>query len=189
MRTLLPVTLVLLAACGGGASGPDGAAADLSIPAPARDLAMALPDLRQPVDLAGFSCGTQSCGPGTFCCVTQGPGVPQGSCAASCADGGVPVQCRTPADCSGNPCCLTLKNNNPESVLCGHGASDCDTMFSGSGSSASGTTRLCRNGADCTAGIPNTNFPDCCTTMRQGISQQFCFNAQLVGLTTGVTCP
>src|SRR5438876_9944867 len=98
MRNAL-FALVLLAGC--GTANPQflddaGNVLDLS--------GQSLPDLAQPTDLAGaFVCGDRVCMGGTVCCVSAGAGgAAMGTCQATCGDGGVPVPCRGPDNCSGN---------------------------------------------------------------------------------------
>ncbi|HZS38424.1 MAG TPA: hypothetical protein VFF06_16430 [Polyangia bacterium] len=190
MKTAL-CALVLAAGC--GSSNPTftddaGNTLDLS-------QNMSLPDLSQPPsDLAGaFVCGSQGvCMGGTVCCVSAGAGgQPSGVCQASCGDAGVPVSCRGPDNCGGDPCCVTIANNVPQSVACTSAPTACPTMYTFSGSMiSSGQTRLCHTNNDCTSGLSNTQYPDCCTAMMGGVTQQFCFSAGLASLSGGkVTCP
>src|SRR5439155_15912195 len=94
-----------------------------------------LPDLAQPTDLAGaFVCGDRVCMGGTVCCVSAGAGgAAMGTCQATCGDGGVPVSCRGPDNCSGNPCCVTIANNAPQMVACTDSPSACPTMYTFNG--------------------------------------------------------
>jgi hypothetical protein len=146
-------------------------------------------DLVPVYDLSGphFPCGsTPFCLPGTKCCVTAN--VP--ACTASCT-GGMPVECRGPDYCGGNPCCLTLDHNQPTSVVCTDNASACPENFTlNSGTQVSGTTRLCNLDGDCSAGLASTTYPDCCTAQMGALSQKICFNKGYVSLTGGtITCP
>jgi hypothetical protein len=193
MRHVLWV--LLLVGCGSGNTimNPDdggGGGNDQSM--------MSMPDFSTPPDLAGaFVCGTMGvCGSGNICCVfattggqASGACVPNGSCMG---DMGVPVECRAPANCGGNPCCVTIANGVPSNVSCTTSMTACQIMYTFGGSTGimSGTTRLCTAGADCTAGEPTTQYPDCCSAMMGGVTQQFCFAKNLAALSGGkVTCP
>ncbi len=189
MRAILASALLALAACGStpDLSIPDGGnppGSDLSVQQPT-------PDLSPPPDLAGvFVCGNVICGAGTTCCVgSTGNGL-TASCAATCPSMTVPVDCRVPENCGGNPCCLTLNMNAPQSVMCESTPSGCPGNLTFGGNTISGTTRLCTKSADCTASDNNTNYPDCCSTTQMGVTQQFCFSSGIAALSGGaITCP
>jgi hypothetical protein len=159
---------------------------DLAQPAPT-DLAMTMTS----VDAGPFLCGTMTCGTGNVCCVSAGAGgAPMGTCLPSCGDLGVPVECRGPQNCNGDPCCLSLDNNVPTGVVCETTADGCSTMFTFGGNKLTGSTRLCNSASDCTAGITNPQYPDCCQTVQNGVTQKFCFSSGLAGFTMGqITCP
>lgn len=170
------------------------AAADLSAGG-AVDGPPAGPDLAMPQDLRGFDlagvfvCGSNLCGSGQTCCVTSGGGMANGSClAGACGDAGVPVSCGGPTDCMGDPCCLTVQNSLPTQVVCTNMANACVPSFNLA--TKSGTTRICRNDADCTSGGVTTSYGTCCTMVDNG--QHLCFNSTIAGLTSGkgkITCP
>lgn len=189
-KTMAAAAILLAAGCG---SGNPIMTDDGGNPADFAGM-MSLPDLsRPPADLAGaFVCGTSGvCMNGTVCCVSAGGGGATGSCQATCGDGGVPVQCRGPDNCGGDPCCVTIMNNVPTMVSCTAAADACKTMYTFNGAMIqSGQTRLCHLDGDCTSGDSSTQYPNCCTGMMNGVSQQFCFSMQLAALSGGVvTCP
>ena len=150
-------------------------------------------DLKPPADLActpgtdgSVACGgDMMCGAGTVCCVSPGGSA---SCAGCCAAGSLAIQCQGPEGCGGNPCCLFLQNNSPTSIVCTTNLSQCPPSFAVGGlGGASGQTRLCHTGTDCTRNATDTQFPDCCTGSFGGQSTQFCFSKNIpVG---GINCP
>lgn len=155
---------------GDGGSGGGGGAADLAMPA---DLANA------------FSCGSSVCSGGQKCCVSGMTPM----CAASCGDGGFQAQCNGPANCGGNPCCITIGAGfTVESVLCTASPTACPPMVSPS--TQSGMDRACHVDGDCTSGVSGTpQLPDCCTNTQT--MQKVCFNKGYLGLPgiKGWTCP
>jgi hypothetical protein len=159
---------------GGGGSGGTGGSGG-SGPA----------DLSMPVDLANaFSCGNTVCGGSEKCCVI---GMTP-TCATSCPDGGFEAQCNGPANCGGNPCCITIGSGfTVEGVECGASASACPPMVNAT--TQSGTDRACHVDADCVAGLPAMpapQLPDCCTNT--ATMQHVCFTKAAVAL-GGWTCP
>ena len=155
---------------GGSGGGGGGSVADLALP---------------PVDLANaFSCGSSICMGGQKCCVS---GMTP-TCATSCSDGGFEAQCNGPANCGGNPCCITIGSGfTVQGVTCTTSASACQPMVDTG--TQSGMDRACHTNADCTAGLPSTpapQLPDCCTnTMTM---QHVCFNQAYLAI-GGWTCP
>lgn len=140
------------------------------------------------VDGGGPSCGPTTCSPGQFCCVSGlGGGTPSATCESSCGDAGLAIQCSGPAQCGGNPCCLTLSGTTPNDIVCTSSASACPAMFQLGGDSQ---TRACKYDGDCTAGLTGTQmYGDCCHAV-QNPSTRFCFSKSLVGVTQGqVACP
>jgi hypothetical protein len=132
------------------------------------------------VDGGPFMCGATTCGPGTTCCVRMGDGGTTATCETSCA--GLTVECQGPQHCGGNPCCLTLSSQMPQSIACTNAQTACPPNLDVMGN---GMTRLCNVDGDCTAGASSTSYPDCCTVN----NQRFCFNKQFVGFVPGATCP
>jgi hypothetical protein len=185
----LSLALVFLAAAGcgssstggnggsGGTGGGGGSGGSSSIP-----------DLAMPADLANaFMCGGSICPGSQQCCVT---GMTP-TCASSCGDGGFQAQCNGPANCGGNPCCITIGSGfTVQSVICGNAPSACPPMVNAQ--TQSGMDRACHVDADCVAGLPSMpapQLPDCCTNTQT--AQHVCFNKsylQLPGI-TGWTCP
>jgi len=167
----------------------DMATPDLAMP----DLKMVGPDMAQPpvcatkVDRgdAGasqiFMCGVGSCADDEFCCVTGATGGnPSGACNKCCSGGTLPVQCRNPDDCNGNPCCITINGTTPHDVSCTASKTACVPMAGLTNTS----TRGCRSDADCTSGPVTTTLNQCCTLM----GQKACLNTQIAGL-IGASCP
>ena len=142
-----------------------------------------------PADLANaFACGNSVCMGGEKCCVTG----TTPACAASCnSDLGFVAECNGPANCGGNPCCITIGSGfTVESVACTSAPSACPSMIDAT--KQSGVDRACHVDADCTAGLPAQpapQLPDCCTNTMSG--QKVCFNKGYLGLpgVTGFTCP
>jgi hypothetical protein len=160
---------------GGGGSGGTGGGGG-SAPA---DLAMG-PDLQN-----ALMCGNTVCTSGQQCCVT---GMTP-TCAASCGDGGFQAQCNSPAQCGGNPCCITIGSGfMVQSVVCTNGPSECPPMVDPG--TQSGKDRACKVDADCTAGLPSMpapQLPDCCTNTQT--MQKVCFNKSYIQFVSGWTCP
>ena len=183
MRAAALILLVAVAGCGDdGTSAQDLSIGDLAVPAdlPPVDLACV------PATDGSVACaGALMCGAGTLCCVSAGG---TASCEGCCASGSLAVQCRGSQDCSGNPCCMTLKSNKPTSMLCTDTMSQCPSSLTLGGlGGISGATRLCQTSADCTRGATDTQFPDCCTGTFNGQTTHFCFTTtRTVG---GITCP
>jgi hypothetical protein len=191
--------LFLLCAVGCGDNGvpaggePDlSAAADLATSGGGGDLKMSNGGdmaYNPPLDAGPLSCGTGTCTTNQVCCAVRSDGGFSGaSCTAANACGGndLPIECRGPEYCGGKPCCLTLVNRMPQSILCTAAQTDCSPALDTTGS---GKTRLCHTSADCTAGAPTTGFPDCCSGMQGGVQQQFCFNKGFTSFVPGITCP
>lgn len=155
---------------GGGGSGGGGGPADLAMPA---DLANA------------FSCGNTVCMGGQKCCVTGMTPM----CAASCSDGGFEAQCNGPANCGGNPCCITIGSGfTVQGVACTTSPSACVPAVNPS--TQSGMDRACHTDGDCTSGVDGMpQLPDCCTNTQT--MQHVCFNKSYLGLPgiSGWTCP
>jgi hypothetical protein len=171
----------MLVACGGSSLPvPDlgGAAGDLS---GAVEGGSPLPDLAggQGDGPSPFQCGSMSCGVGTQCCV-QGM---TPSCVSSCPDAGFVAECRGPANCGGNACCITLQKWYPQAVTCTTSRTDCAPNVNSKGN---GQDRACQVDADCRDGVSSSQLPDCCTNTQTG--QKVCFNK--AGLFIGgFTCP
>jgi hypothetical protein len=133
-----------------------------------------------------FECGTVSCGNGQVCCVTG----TTPTCATTCgADGGFIASCRSPLDCSGNPCCVTVTSGyHVSGVMCAQSKSDCVPMIDiGTGA---GKERGCNTNADCTDGISADmmlQLPDCCTNTTT--MQKTCFNKAFTAVINTFTCP
>jgi hypothetical protein len=139
------------------------------------------------VDGGGPMCGpNKTCSPGETCCVVGlGSGSPSATCGAGCVDGGLPIQCNGPAQCGGNPCCLTLENQTPTGFLCTNAPGDCPPMLA----MGSSQTRACKYDGDCTAGLTSSMAPTCCHSTANPNSR-FCFDSAFVGFTMGqVACP
>jgi hypothetical protein len=173
IRTAL-VFLLVLSGCGGsggggggGNGGGGGSGGDLAMP----------PDLAN-----AFMCASAICGGSDKCCVYNAMAM----CAGSCPDGGFVAECNSPANCGGNPCCITVANGFVvQSVSCMHEATACAPRIDvGTGS---GVDRACRTDADCTTGVPTPSLPDCCTNTATG--QHVCFNKSYVAAVMGWTCP
>jgi hypothetical protein len=184
MKHLLTCAL-LLAGCGSSSSSPSADLASSGMSA--ADLAAA--DLLAPADLAytppsdggTFTCGTMTCGAGTRCCVVGSTP----SCMSSCPDGGFFAECTGPADCGGNPCCITIGAGfTVQSVLCTTSATACPPMVDAT--TQSGHDRACHVDGDCTSGVTNPQLPDCCTNT--ATKQHVCFNKQALAI-GGWTCP
>ena len=179
MRTAFACVLVL-AACGSdtGIGGntdlkppPDLTVLDLTVPP---DLSVPPPDLTQPPppdlfdprDFSGITCGSQTCQTGMMCCATQvDGGLSMPMCMTSCSDGGISVSCDGPEDCgAGQTCCANIQTgsgsfpNCPLTANAACTANACNFMLP-SGCPGSGRARLCHKPADC-AGDPNA--ANCC---------------------------
>jgi hypothetical protein len=194
MQRLTLGLILLVAGCGDKGTTDDmmstedmSAAMDLTMPS--GDMTMAPNyDLTyfHEVDGSGPACGnTTTCSPGQFCCVS-GSGA---SCEASCGDAGLAVQCSGPAQCGGNPCCLTLQGTTPQDISCTSSASACPAMFQLTGGGTN-QTRACKYDGDCTAGLSGTQmYPDCCHVVQQP-NIKFCFSKAFVSFTMGqLACP
>jgi len=181
IRTFALVLVVAAAGCGSsgvptggggsaGTGGGGGSEADLAVPV----------DMAQP---PGF-CGGVTCTGGKTCCAGMPP-----ACASSCGDGGFQAQCNGPANCGGNPCCITIASGfKVQSVTCTTAASDCPPMVDAQ--TQSGMDRACHVDADCTTGLPSSpmpQLPDCCTNT--ATMQHVCFNKGYVQFISGWTCP
>jgi hypothetical protein len=199
------VLLALAAGCGADAGSgdlgtqcgdcSDGGVLDLSASVDGGDDGNSPgPDLLpEPQDLSGFDlkgvfvCGNNICSGGQTCCATASGGMLNGTCTTgSCADGGVPVQCAYPAECMGDPCCITVANGAATATNCTNMASACQPNLNVA--TQSGQTRGCTTNADCTAGVTTPNYPTCCTQVKYGV--HLCFNTTLAALSMGAfTCP
>ena len=189
------VLFLFLAACGSsgiapngnpddGTSSDGGGGGDASV-----DMAMPLTDMamyQPPTDAAGLMCGMNPpCTGNNICCVKAVGDGGTANCAAACP-GGVQIQCVGPGNCGGDPCCLTIANMAPQSILCGKTPKSCVPNFNASGS---GMTRLCSVDGDCTAGGVMTMYNQCCH-YTQGQMTKICFNASFVAFTQGqIACP
>ena len=180
IRLALSVLVLVAVGCGnsspggGGGSGGTGGGGGSS-----------QPDLSTPVDLANaFMCGSNLCSASQQCCVT---GMTP-TCASSCGDGGFQAQCQKPANCGGNPCCITIGSGFAvQSVVCTSSPSACVPMVNAG--TQSGMDRACTVDADCTSGLPSMpapQLPDCCTNTQT--MQHVCFNKSYLGI-GGWTCP
>jgi hypothetical protein len=141
-------------------------------------------DMTQPQDLANaFQCGNTFCPPNQKCCVT---GMTP-TCMTACpGDGGFVAECREPANCGGNPCCITIGSGfMVQSVMCGASPTACPPMIDVM--KGSGVDRACKVDADCTSGVQNPQLPDCCTNTQT--AQKVCFNKSYVQFVQGWTCP
>ena len=190
IRTIALVALLVASACGssppgggGGSGGTGGGGSGGTGGNAGPDLAMPPPDLAN-----AFSCGNSVCTGSQKCCVTG----TTPTCAASCdSDLGFEAQCNSPANCGGNPCCITIGSGfTVQSVVCTMSASACPPMVNAS--TQSGVDRACHVDADCIAGLPTSpapQLPDCCTNTASG--QKVCFNKAALGLpgVMGFTCP
>lgn len=154
---------------GGGGGGDLASAADLA-------------NYQPPTDGGTFKCGASSCGAGTSCCVVGMTAM----CQASCPDGGFTAECNGPADCGGNPCCITIASGfQVTKVACTNAPSACPPMVDAQ--TQSGQDRACHADGDCTAGVMSPSLPDCCTNTQT--MQHVCFNKSYVGFVPGWTCP
>ncbi|MGZ3443090.1 MAG: hypothetical protein ACXVDD_26395 [Polyangia bacterium] len=185
----LSLALVFLAAVGCGNSSPGGGGGSGGTGGGGGSGGSSgIPDLSMPADLANaFMCGGSICTGSQQCCVT---GMTP-TCASSCGDGGFQAQCNGPANCGGNPCCITIGSGfTVQGVVCTTSASACPPMVNAQ--TQSGMDRACHVDADCVAGLPSMpapQLPDCCTNTQT--AQHVCFNKsylQLPGI-TGWTCP
>ncbi len=129
-----------------------------------------------PFDAAGVTCGSSTCTGSQICCVD--PSGPTFTCAASCSDGGVAINCDGPEDCTGGGkvCCGTINvgAGTPPTCPISTGsaacASTCDTKIPTS-CPDKGSARLCHAAADCASDASNKN---CCTFSAGGASGTFC---------------
>jgi len=194
-------TMFSLAACGSDALGTDDQGVSLDMTGTAGDMAgrdfavkpsgdMAY-HLRQ--DGGPLLCGANACSGTDKCCIsTQVDGGNAGatSCEATCPSGDIQVDCRGPSQCGGNPCCVGIgASGSASNVTCTSSLSDCKpTIDIGT---KRGTTRLCEIDADCSAGAPGSQLPDCCTGMVMGQTQHICFNKAYLAFIPGIpiTCP
>lgn len=128
-----------------------------------------------PFDAAGITCGTTTCTGSQVCCVD--PAGPTFTCAASCADGGVTINCDGPEDCTGGKVCCGTVNvgaGTPPSCPISAGAASCtDSCATVIPTSCpdKGSARLCHAAADCASDSTNKN---CCTFAAGGASGTFC---------------
>ena len=109
----------------------------------------------------------------------------------TCMAGNLKIACDGPAQCGGNPCCLTVKNllggPTPQDIVCGMGPTDCAPALDLLAQKL--ISRRCAMDADCTAGAPMTQLPTCCTGAFGGQSIRFCASAFIAGLAMGkITC-
>jgi hypothetical protein len=137
-------------------------------------------------DLGGAAAcaSSQSCGSGESCCITNYfLGTASSTCAASCTDPAISVQCSDASQCGGNRCCMTTKAGYATNVYCGTSPTDCSPMFGG----GMGLTHTCQTNSDC---ADSTNFPDCCQSPG-GTMVHLCFNKNLLALNPAgtVVCP
>jgi hypothetical protein len=195
MRTVFLVAALAALGCGGGnggggnggSGGSGGGGSGGSGGSGGGGGSMSGPDLAMPpADLANaFSCDGTVCMGSERCCV-QGM---TASCAMSCnTDLGFEAQCNSPANCGGNPCCITIAAGfKVQSVVCGMTASACPPMVDAT--TQSGMDRACTVDKDCTSGVTSPSLPDCCTNTTT--AQHVCFNKSYLGIPgiTGWTCP
>lgn len=169
----------------GGEAGPYDFWSDIA------ELPMQGPDLAyfHEVDGGGVRCVNMACAPGQICCEVGGmSGSPTGNCAASCGDGGAPIQCNGPAQCGGSPCCLHVFHDYfIESATCTNAPSACP----GNADIAMNMmqTRGCKYDGDCTDGLSSMIvFPTCCHLT--GTTTRLCYNKNITNTYGGtVTCP
>ncbi len=197
----LALALAVLAAACGGDDGvdpnADGGTHDL---AGAHDLSAstdqgAVYDLAG-ADFAGVSCGASTCGSNQQCCLVPNVDTKTvtGMCVApgsSCGDGGVPLTCDGPEECSTgmSQCCVSLEIQSISgSAAC---TSSCPaTATTDNGGSL--TTRLCHSPADCTnySGtapiVGKAAFDKCCTY--PGLSFKFCAPGLVTIASNQITC-
>jgi len=179
--------VVLLACAGCGSAGPmlvgsdggdDAALGDGGAP----DLAC-LPGASS----AMVACGSSSCSTGgQVCCYASSTG--GGSCSSCCASGSSGVQCTSPNDCGGKPCCLELVQSQPTIAYCVATQDACPSGLSvGSLAGLTGRTRMCNIDADCTVGAVDSPLKSCCTSHYFGMTQKICFTKSSTA--PGITCP
>ena len=199
MQRLTFGLILLIAGCGDKGTtddmmSPDDLSVAMDMTMPTGDMTMmTIYDLTyfHEVDGPGPACGNMNCAPGQFCCVTGagGGGSPMATCESSCGDAGLAIQCSGPAQCGGDPCCLTLEGTTPKDITCTNSASACPAMFQLSGGGTN-QTRACHYDGDCTAGLSGTQmYPDCCHVVQQP-NIKFCFSKAFVSFTMGqLACP
>jgi hypothetical protein len=133
------------------------------------------------------SCGASTCASGQVCCYSSGS-TSAGSCSSCCASGQVGVQCTSPNDCGGKPCCLGLDHSQPTLAWCVPTQDGCSSSLSvGSLAGLTGQTRMCNTDVDCTAGAVDSPYKNCCTSTYFGTTQKICFNKAQTA--PGITCP
>lgn len=98
--------------------------------------------------------------------------------------GFVPM-CTSPANCSGNPCCVIVDTakQQPQSISCASSNSMCVPALDVIGMTM--TTRMCTTKADCTAGNVSTTLDKCCDAKGYGGSAKVCANLTIASLSGG----
>ena len=176
-------------------SGSDAAVVvDSSVPT---DGAAGATDFASNADFGGVSCGTETCGTGSVCCITQNGMTATQACMAgtSCADGGITAACDGPEDCSSaSPsCCANLTFD--QTSMTGAGNAMCTASCPGSATFANNkgaiSTKLCHSAGDCmnySGSTPAGPMPydHCCS--RVGAGYKFCAPAATAQFAMGVDC-
>lgn len=149
-------------------------------------------------DFAGTSCGSMTCGSTETCCVV--PDVANQSvmqmcqASASCDDGGIPISCDGPEDCSGGTpsCCVDVSlggMNVMGGAMC---TASCPASATGGGGGGMLTTKLCHGAADCTNYVGNAPvigqapFDRCCGNPTLPV--KFCAPGLITLVSNMVTC-
>ena len=147
------------------------------------DLLMSLPDFAVSSS-KGVECGNMYCPIGKLCCMSGSFQSPSYSCGDTCPDGSSSMQCDGPAQCNGNPCCMSDSMGGNNKTVCTKAPSDCPGNFEGNGVKS----RRCHTTADCTAGLSNTEFNTCCTFKYGGY--HVCANSFFAMQSHGaISCP
>jgi len=142
---------------------------------------------------SGIACGTTTCTGGDICCATPKEGGVDFACAKACSDGGVPLSCDGPEDCSGSTaiCCgtLTVGPGTVPSCPIKSAAASCKSTCTTSIAPSCDTTntvRLCHKKSDCAADTANAN---CCQFATGTTSATFCVSDLIKTLAgTSATC-
>jgi hypothetical protein len=133
-------------------------------------------------DGAPVVCGSAPCQGADVCCAVVGDGgLPGLECLSSCPDGGAPLSCDGPAQCTTTDplCCANLAVGAgtppacPIQSISSACASTCQTALSFT-CPATEVVRLCGTNADCAG---DTQNPDCCTFAQGGQTITFCVSA------------
>ncbi len=119
--------------------------------------------------------------------LTVGPDIATPPDLKAAPSDGPKMECFTPADCGGKPCCLTVQSQALQGLVCTTTADSCNPSLDITGS---GQTRTCTTDTDCTSGLTRSILPTCCMATRNGQSIQMCFSTGLAQLSGGaVVCP